>query len=96
MSAATQAAPSSAASFTRLRTLLAWLAERPALIYAGLAVAVAGPLLGRGLVLSVDLAQTPRSPLPSAYWGLASGTNEGSLGRLPFDSLFRASEFLAK
>src|SRR2546429_447392 len=53
--APTRAALASAASFPRLRSLLAWLAERPALIYAGLAVAVAGPLLGRGLVLSVDL-----------------------------------------
>jgi hypothetical protein len=56
-------------------------------VYAILALAVAGPLLGAGLVLSIDLAETPRSTLSGAYWGLPVGTNAGTLGRLPFDAL---------
>jgi hypothetical protein len=59
------------------------------LVYAVLAAVVAGPLLGSGLVLSIDLAQTPRSTLLGAYWGLPVGTNAGTLGRLPFDALMR-------
>jgi hypothetical protein len=60
-----------------------------AILYALLALAVAGPLLRPGLVLSIDLAETPRSTLSPAYWGLPAGTNAGSLGRLPFDALLR-------
>lgn len=59
-----------------------------------LALAVAGPILHPGLVLSIDLAQTPRSTLSPAYWGLPAGTNGGSLGRLPFDALLRLAGFL--
>ncbi len=59
------------------------------LAYALLALAVSAPLLRPGLVLSVDLAQTPSSPLSGAYWGLPYGTNSGSLARLPFDALLR-------
>ena len=45
------------------------------LIYAGLALALAGPLLiGRGVVLAVDLGQSPHPQLDSAYWGLPQGT----------------------
>ena len=65
-----------------------------ALVYAALALAVAGPLLRSGLVLSIDLAQTPRSTLSPSYWGLPSGTNGGSLGRLPFDALLRLAGIL--
>jgi hypothetical protein len=59
-------------------------------IYLGLALAVAGPLLGSGLVLAVDLSQTPHPGIPTAYWGLPEGTHEGSLARLPLDALFVA------
>lgn len=64
------------------------------LIYGLLALAVAGPLLRPGLVLSIDLAQTPRSMLSPSYWGLPAGTNSGSLGRLPFDALLRLAGML--
>jgi hypothetical protein len=61
------------------------------LIYTGLALALAGPLLvGRGVVLAVDLAQSPHARLDTAYWGLPQGTHEGSLSRLPLDALFAA------
>lgn len=60
----------------------------PPMLYGALALVIAAPLLTRGFVLAVDIAQTPRSPLLPAYWGLPSGTNEGSLGRLPIDGLF--------
>src|SRR5437016_2497358 len=61
------------------------------LIYAGLALALAGPLLmGRGVVLAVDLSQSPHPGLDTAYWGLPQGTHEGSLSRLPLDALFVA------
>jgi hypothetical protein len=60
-----------------------------ALVYALVSLAVAGPLLRPGLVLSIDLAQTPRSGLSPSYWGLPAGTNGGSLARLPFDALLR-------
>jgi hypothetical protein len=59
-------------------------------LYATLALLVAGPLLAPGLVLAVDLAQTPRSPLATSYWGLPQGTHEGTLARLPIDALFAA------
>jgi hypothetical protein len=58
------------------------------LTYIALAVAVAGPLLGSGLVLVVDLAQTPHPNVDTAYWGLPQGTHEGALARLPLDALF--------
>src|SRR5260221_8578431 len=60
----------------------------PPLVYLLLAVAVAGPLLAPGLVLAVDLAPVPHPHLASAYWGVAQGTHEGSLSRLPLDALF--------
>jgi hypothetical protein len=60
----------------------------PLLAYGILAVVVAGPLLAPGLVLTVDLAPVPHPRLASAYWGLPQGTHEGSLGRLPLDTLF--------
>ena len=47
------------------------------LVYALLAVAVAGPLLQNGLVLAVDLVLVPHPHLGSDYWGLASGTHAG-------------------
>jgi hypothetical protein len=73
-------------SVWRERLNSGWFA---ALVYALLSFAVAGPLLRPGLVLSIDLAQTPRSTLSPAYWGLPAGTNGGSLARLPFDALLR-------
>jgi hypothetical protein len=56
--------------------------------YAALALAVAGPLLASGLVLVVDLSQTPHPDLPGAYYGLPQGTHEGTVARLPLDALF--------
>ena len=58
------------------------------LIYIVLALAVAAPLLGSGLVLAVDLNQTPHPGIPTSYWGLAEGTHEGSPARLPLDAMF--------
>jgi hypothetical protein len=49
---------------------------------------VAGPLLGSGLVLAVDLAQTPHLDIPSSYWGIPQGTHVGPPARLPLDALF--------
>ena len=88
MTAATHPAPARTAPRPDLRSLRTRARLWPALAYSALAAAIAGPLLAPGLVLSVDLAQTPRAPLSSAYWGLPVGTNEGSLGRLPVDALF--------
>jgi hypothetical protein len=58
--------------------------------YLLLALAVAGPLLASGLVLAVDLSQTPHPSIPTTYWGLPQGTHEGPPARLPLDSLFVA------
>ena len=60
------------------------------LIYLALGLAVAGPLLGGGLVLAVDLALGPHPTLDTAYWGLPRGTHGGLLSRLPLDALFVA------
>jgi hypothetical protein len=62
--------------------------RRPAALYALLALAVAGPLLGPGVVLAVDLAQVPHQGLPGSYAGLPVGTHEGPPSRLPLDALF--------
>ena len=81
-------------------TRLAWPEEvdrsppLAGLAYGVLALAVAGPVLTAGLVLSIDLAQTPQSFLSPSYWGLPAGTNSGSLGRLPFDALLRLAGVL--
>lgn len=56
--------------------------------YLLLALAIAGPLLGSGLVLAVDLVQTPHPGIPPSYWGLGEGTHEGPPARLPLDALF--------
>lgn len=58
----------------------------PALGYAALALAVAGPLLAPGLVLAVDLSVAPHPHLPNAYFGLPEGTHGGPLARLPLDA----------
>jgi dolichol-phosphate mannosyltransferase len=63
---------------------------RASLVYAVLALAVAGPLLAPGLVLTVDLSPVPHPHLAGAYWGLPEGTHEGALDRLPIDALFVA------
>jgi hypothetical protein len=60
------------------------------MVYVALALAVAGPLLGSGLVLAVDLSQAPHPGIPTAYWGLPEGTHEGPPARLPLDALFAA------
>jgi hypothetical protein len=60
------------------------------LTYLALALVVAGPLLASGLVLAVDLSQTPHPSIPTAYWGLPQGTHEGPPARLPLDALFVA------
>jgi hypothetical protein len=62
--------------------------SHPLLGYGVLALAVAGPLLAPGLVLTVDLAPVPHPHLASVYWGLPQGSHEGSLDRLPLDALF--------
>lgn len=59
-----------------------------ALLYAALAIAVAGPLLLPGLVLTVDLAQTPDPGIPESYWGIPEATHVGPPSRLPLDALF--------
>ncbi|MDH4178366.1 MAG: hypothetical protein OEV72_12375, partial [Thermoleophilia bacterium] len=51
-------------------------------------MSVAGPLLAPGLVLAVDLNIVPHPHLATMYWGLAQGTHEGALNRLPLDALF--------
>src|SRR5258708_4709186 len=78
------------------RTRPAWLGSGwfAALVYALVAIGVAGPLLRPGLVLSIDLAQTPQFTLSPNYWGLPAGTNSGSLGRLPFDALLHLAGML--
>ena len=58
------------------------------IVYALLAVGVAGPLLKPGLVLALDLVLTPHPHLGSDYWGLTSGTHSGTVNRLPIDLLF--------
>src|SRR5690348_4498832 len=58
------------------------------LIYAVLALLVAGPLLAPGLVLAVDLNVVPHPHLPASIWGLPTGTHGGPPNRLPFDLLF--------
>jgi hypothetical protein len=73
---------------TNVRALASQLAAPFA--YLLLALAVAGPLLASGLVLAVDLSQTPHPSIPGAYWGLAQGTHEGPPARLPLDALFVA------
>jgi hypothetical protein len=60
------------------------------LVYLALAVAVAAPLLGTGLVLAVDLSQTPHPGIPAAYWGIPEGTHVGPPARLPLDAAFAA------
>jgi hypothetical protein len=63
---------------------------RAPVAYLGLALAVAAPLLGGGLVLAVDLALPPHPRLPSDYWGIPSGTHIGQPSRLALDALFVA------
>jgi dolichol-phosphate mannosyltransferase len=63
-------------------------AFRPQLVYAALALVVAGPLLAPGLILVVDLSVVPHPSLPSMYWGLPTGTHGAAASRLPFDLLF--------
>jgi hypothetical protein len=60
------------------------------LVYLALALAVAAPLFGTGLVLAVDLAQTPHPGIPTAYWGIPEGTHIGPPARLPLDAVFAA------
>jgi hypothetical protein len=64
--------------------------RRPGFLIAGygaLGAAVAGPLLGAGLILAVDAAPVPSARLDPSYWGLGQGTHEGTLARLPLDAL---------
>lgn len=72
------------------------LSAQPAAVwvYGLLALAVAGPLLRPGYVLSIDIAQTPRSMLSPSYWGLPAGTNSGTLGWMPFNALLRLAGLL--
>jgi hypothetical protein len=79
--------PVPTARLTRRKRLSA--RSTPVWVYGLLALAVAGPLLRPGYVLSIDMAQTPRSMLSPSYWGLPSGTNSGTLGWMPFDALLR-------
>jgi hypothetical protein len=57
-------------------------------VYVILGLAVAGPLLGPGYVLAVDLAQTPHPNIPDSYWGLLEGSPRSTLAPLPLDALF--------
>ena len=66
----------------------------PRLVYAGLALVVAGPMLAKGLVLAVDLAPVPHPHLATDYWGIPSGTHSGPVDRLPIDLLFAAAGHL--
>lgn len=62
----------------------------PALVYAGLAVVVAGPLLAPGLVLAVDLNPVTHPHLPGLYSGVPEGTHSAPIDRLPIDLFFVA------
>lgn len=64
------------------------------LVYAALALLVAGPLLAPGLVLAVDLNVVPHPHLPASIWGLPTGTHGGPPSRLPLDLLFVAAGHL--
>lgn len=66
------------------RRHLAWI------VYAGLAVGVAGPLLASGLVLTVDLNPVPHPHLPGLYSGISEGTHSAPIDRLPIDLVFVA------
>ncbi|HZU19950.1 MAG TPA: polyprenol monophosphomannose synthase [Gaiellaceae bacterium] len=61
---------------------------RARIVYATLALAVAGPLLAPGLILALDLSVVPHPHLPTVYWGLPTGTHGGPANRLPIDLLF--------
>ena len=63
----------------------------PRAAYALVALAVAGPMLAKGLVLAVDLAPVPHPHLATDYWGIPSGTHSGPVDRLPIDLLFAAA-----
>lgn len=77
-----QQRPASRSLMARVRRIA------PAAIYLLLALAIAGPLLAPGCILLPDLTLTPHPAIPSAYYGLAQGTHEGSPARLPLDALF--------
>jgi hypothetical protein len=62
----------------------------PEIVYAGLAVVVAGPLLAPGLVLAVDLNPVPHPHLAGLYSGVPEGTHSAPIDRLPIDLLFVA------
>ena len=51
----------------------------PRAAYALVALAVAGPMLAKGLVLAVDLAPVPHPHLATDYWGIPSGTHSGTI-----------------
>jgi len=63
---------------------------RARVVYATLALAVAGPLLAPGLVLAVDMSLVPHPHLPASYWGMPVSTHSGPVNRLPIDLLFVA------